>query len=46
MDHLENTKGFNLRHLQYLVMDEADRILNMDFQSEVVYELRTVLEVD
>ena len=35
MDHLENTKGFNLRSLRYLVMDEADRILNMDFETEV-----------
>ncbi len=32
VDHLENTKGFNLRALKYLVMDEADRILNMDFE--------------
>ena len=35
VDHLENTKGFTLRSLQYLVMDEADRILNMDFEEEV-----------
>ena len=35
VDHLENTKGFNLRSLRYLVMDEADRILNMDFEEEV-----------
>ena len=35
VDHLENTKGFNLRSLKYLVMDEADRILNMDFEQEV-----------
>lgn len=36
MDHLENTKGFNLRSLKYLVMDEADRILDMNFQTEVI----------
>ncbi|KRY40920.1 putative ATP-dependent RNA helicase DDX47, partial [Trichinella spiralis] len=35
VDHLENTKGFSLRSLKYLVMDEADRILDMDFESEV-----------
>ncbi|XP_067120914.1 probable ATP-dependent RNA helicase DDX47 [Centruroides vittatus] len=35
VDHLENTKGFNLKALKYLVMDEADRILNMDFEQEV-----------
>ncbi|KAK9355123.1 P-loop containing nucleoside triphosphate hydrolase protein [Lipomyces doorenjongii] len=31
MDHLEHTKGFSLRGLKYLVMDEADRLLDMDF---------------
>ena len=38
VDHLENTKGFSLRSLRYLVMDEADRILNMDFETEVALE--------
>ena len=31
VDHLEKTKGFSLRNLKYLVMDEADRLLDMDF---------------
>lgn len=31
LDHLENTKGFSLRLLKYLVMDEADRLLDLDF---------------
>ncbi|KAL4866983.1 ATP-dependent rRNA helicase rrp3 [Aspergillus spectabilis] len=31
MDHLENTKGFSLRNLKYLVLDEADRLLDLDF---------------
>ncbi|TGO59103.1 hypothetical protein BCON_0048g00290 [Botryotinia convoluta] len=31
LDHLENTKGFSLRSLKYLVMDEADRLLDLDF---------------
>ena len=31
LDHLENTKSFSLRHLKYLVMDEADRLLDLDF---------------
>ncbi|KAK9421837.1 putative ATP-dependent rRNA helicase rrp3 [Seiridium unicorne] len=30
-DHLEKTKGFSLRAVKYLVMDEADRLLDMDF---------------
>jgi superfamily II DNA/RNA helicase len=35
VDHLENTRGFHLKSVKYLVMDEADRILNMDFEEEV-----------
>lgn len=35
LDHLENTKGFHLRQLKYLVMDEADRMLSMDFEKEI-----------
>lgn len=31
LDHLENTKGFHLRNLKYLVMDEADRLIDFDF---------------
>lgn len=33
--HLENTKGFHLKNLQYLVLDEADKLLNMDFEREI-----------
>ncbi|VVC90869.1 probable ATP-dependent RNA helicase DDX47 [Leptidea sinapis] len=42
LDHLENTKGFNLKALKFLVMDEADRILNMDFEVEVDKILRVI----
>lgn len=35
VDHLEHTKGFNLRNLKYLVMDEADRLLDLDFGPEL-----------
>ncbi|KAI8623676.1 DEAD-domain-containing protein [Xylariaceae sp. FL1651] len=31
LDHLEKTKGFKLSALKYLVIDEADRLLDMDF---------------
>lgn len=27
VDHLEETPGFTLEHLQFLVLDEADRLL-------------------
>lgn len=30
-DHLEHTKGFNLKSVKYLVLDEADKLLDMDF---------------
>lgn len=35
IDHLENTKGFNLKHVQHLVLDEADALLNQDFEKEL-----------
>lgn len=35
IDHLQNTKGFNLRSLKVLVLDEADRMLSMDFEREI-----------
>lgn len=28
---MENTKGFSLRQLKYLILDEADRLLDLDF---------------
>lgn len=31
MDHLETTRGFSLKALKYLVMDEADRLLELEF---------------
>ncbi|XP_031639943.1 probable ATP-dependent RNA helicase DDX47 [Contarinia nasturtii] len=41
-DHLENTKGFNLKAIKYLVLDEADRILNMDFETELEKILKVI----
>ncbi|KCV69177.1 hypothetical protein, variant [Fonticula alba] len=35
VDHLENTKGFSLRTTGFLVLDEADRLLNSEFEEEV-----------
>ncbi|KAK2716844.1 probable ATP-dependent RNA helicase DDX47 [Artemia franciscana] len=42
VDHLENTKGFSLRTLKYLIMDEADRILNSDFELELDKILKVI----
>ncbi|KAF8735739.1 hypothetical protein AX14_001529 [Amanita brunnescens Koide BX004] len=35
LDHLENTKGFIFRNLKALVIDEADRILEIGFEEEM-----------
>ncbi|CDW96921.1 hypothetical protein [Sporisorium scitamineum] len=32
IDHLDSTPGFTLAHLRFLVIDEADRLLNQSFQ--------------
>ncbi|KAK7691387.1 ATP-dependent RNA helicase [Cerrena zonata] len=35
LDHLQNTKGFVYRNLKALIIDEADRILEVGFEEEV-----------
>ncbi|XP_074306911.1 DEAD-box ATP-dependent RNA helicase 10-like [Silene latifolia] len=35
VDHLTNTKGFSLRTLKYLVLDEADKLLNEEFEKSL-----------
>jgi ATP-dependent RNA helicase DDX47/RRP3 len=35
IDHLKDTKGFHLRQVRFLVLDEADRMLSMDFEEEL-----------
>ncbi|OJD26127.1 hypothetical protein ACJ73_02498 [Blastomyces percursus] len=35
VDHIQSTKGFRLEHLEWLVIDEADRLLNESFQEWV-----------
>eukprot|EP00897_Mesotaenium_endlicherianum_P009612 jgi/Mesen1/867/ME000114S10949 len=35
LDHLQNTKGFVVKNLQNLVIDEADRILEIGFEEEM-----------
>ncbi|CAK4070528.1 unnamed protein product [Aphanomyces euteiches] len=32
VDHLEQTPGFTLQHVQFVVVDEADRLLNQSYQ--------------
>jgi len=35
VDHLQNTRGFSVRALKFVVLDEADKLLNMDFEKEL-----------
>lgn len=35
LDHLQNTKGFIFRNLKSLIIDEADRILEIGFEEEM-----------
>jgi ATP-dependent RNA helicase DDX51/DBP6 len=35
VDHIRNTRGFSLRDVEYLVIDEADRLLDESFQEWV-----------
>jgi ATP-dependent RNA helicase DDX47/RRP3 len=35
LNHLKSTKGFNLDNLKYFVLDEADKLLNMDFEKQI-----------
>ena len=40
LDHLQNTKGFMYRNLLCLIIDEADRILEIGFEEEMGQILR------
>lgn len=42
VDHLSNTKGFSLKLLKHLVLDEADRLLHMDFEQEIDQILKVI----
>ena len=36
LDHIHNTKGFTLEHVDVLVLDEADKLLEMGFKEELM----------
>jgi ATP-dependent RNA helicase DDX51/DBP6 len=44
VDHLRFTKGFSLRNVEYLVLDEADRLLNESFQEWVEVVMKSLDE--
>lgn len=45
LDHLQNTKGFHLNNLKFLVLDEADKLLNKDFEEQFT-QLMSMLPTD
>lgn len=38
VDHLQSTSGFTLKHLRFLVIDEADRVIE-NVQNDWLYHL-------
>jgi len=40
-DHLESTKGFRLQKVRFVILDEADKMLDMDYEKELdaIFEL-------
>ena len=36
LDHIHNTKGFTLESVDILVLDEADKLLEMGFKDELM----------
>jgi len=41
VDHLQQTAGFTLQHLEWLVLDEADRLLDQNFQDWLALVLKS-----
>ena len=41
IDHMQNTKGFSLEDIEVLVLDEADRLLEMGFKDELMQVLKS-----
>ncbi|RUS30275.1 P-loop containing nucleoside triphosphate hydrolase protein [Jimgerdemannia flammicorona] len=43
LDHLQNTKSFEIENLRWLVLDEADRLLDLGFE-ETLRSIVTILD--
>ncbi|CCE65567.1 hypothetical protein TPHA_0L02160 [Tetrapisispora phaffii CBS 4417] len=46
LDHLQNTKGFVYKNLKALIIDEADRILEIGFEDEMKQIIRILPKED
>ncbi|RHZ78744.1 hypothetical protein Glove_156g55 [Diversispora epigaea] len=42
IEHISTTKNFTLQHLRFLVIDEADRLLNQSYQDWLTHILRPI----
>jgi ATP-dependent RNA helicase DDX51/DBP6 len=42
VEHILHTPGFTLQHLQFLVLDEADRLLHQSFQNWTEYVMKEI----
>src|SRR5271169_4591891 len=42
VEHILHTPGFTLQHLQFLVLDEADRLLHQSFQNWTEVVMREI----
>ncbi|XP_041975255.1 probable ATP-dependent RNA helicase Dbp73D [Aricia agestis] len=45
VEHLQNTEGFSLKHLKFLVIDEADRIMD-NIQNDWLYYLEKHITIE
>jgi ATP-dependent RNA helicase DDX31/DBP7 len=44
VDHLKNTECFVYKHLEWLVLDEADRLLDLGFEKDLTYVVTKLRE--
>ncbi|KAI7858398.1 P-loop containing nucleoside triphosphate hydrolase protein [Circinella umbellata] len=44
LDHLENTKSFDVRQLRWLILDEADRLLDLGFEETLTKIIKLLNE--
>lgn len=42
LDHFTNTRGFSLQHLRFLVLDECDKLLDMDFEKDIDQIIKSI----
>ena len=42
IDHMRNSKGFTLDHISFLILDEADKLLDMGFRPEIVQIMKEI----